>query len=168
MSGSGDVFLILSSKYTMMKIKKIWRNAMAMEWKDLYSCQIPEIDQQHRRLFELGNQLYTLALRTDAQEHHKIIKAILTELHAYTVYHFEFEEALLVTYGYPNLEEHRKKHQFFIKKLSVFEIDLFHQDVKEMLLKLILFVSEWISSHIMIEDKKYGRYIGQSEGTSNS
>jgi len=140
---------------------------MAMEWKELYSCHIPEIDQQHKRLFELGNQLYTLALRNDAEEHHNKIKMILTELQAYTVYHFEFEEALLERYGYPNLEEHKDEHQFFIKKLSEFEVDLFQQDMKEVILRLIMFVSEWISNHIVIEDKKYGRYIENCDITSD-
>ena len=140
---------------------------MAMEWKDLYSCYIPEIDQQHKRLFELGNQLYTLALREDVEEHHDKIKMILTELHAYTVYHFEFEEALLASYKYPKLVEHQAEHQFFVQKLSTFEVDLFHQNMKEIILKLIMFVSEWISNHIVIEDKKYGRYIENSDVTKH-
>jgi hemerythrin len=132
---------------------------MAMEWKDSYACHIPEIDQQHQRLFEIGNQLYTLALLQDDGKSIEKVQAILSELQAYTIYHFQFEEALQARYHYPSLEMHHEEHQSFINTLSEMEIKAIQEDSKDLVLKLIMFVSEWISNHIMISDKKYSKHI---------
>lgn len=130
-----------------------------MEWKDSYACHIPDIDQQHKRLFEIGNQLYTLALLKDNDKNIEKIQAILSELQAYTIYHFQYEEALLDRYQYPTLASHHEEHQQFIDTLLEMEIKAIQEDSNDLVLKLIMFVSEWISNHIMITDKKYSKYL---------
>jgi len=131
---------------------------MAMEWKEIYSCRIPDIDNQHKRLFEIGNQLYTLALKTDVEQKSQKVNAIMSELQAYTIYHFEFEEKLIANFGYPDVEKHRMEHQKFITALSEMEVNALKSGSDDMILKLIMFVSEWISNHIVISDMKYVKF----------
>lgn len=136
---------------------------MAMEWKEAYACGIPEIDQQHKRLFEIGNQIYTLALMHDFDRKYEKINTIMSELQAYTIYHFEFEENLIRGFGYPHMDQHELEHQSFIEKLSDMEVSALKEASDEMIIKLIMFVSEWISNHIMIQDRKYVKYINSLE-----
>ncbi len=128
---------------------------MSFKWSEEFSCNINEIDKQHKKIFEIGYRLYLLVSADDDYDRYDEIVDIIDELKDYTVYHFNFEEKLMKEYGYENFEMHSMEHKFFIKKIERIERSDIENQQKDAILNIIKFVGDWISSHIMINDKKY-------------
>jgi hemerythrin len=69
-----------------------------IKWKDVFSVKVSEVDNQHKKLIGLINQLYD-AMRVGKGR--EVLGSVLTELVNYTIYHFSTEERLFREYGYP-------------------------------------------------------------------
>lgn len=129
------------------------------KWKEDFSCNIAEIDNQHKRLFEIGSRLYDIVSLDDDYDHYDEMMAILDELRDYTVYHFGFEEKLMKEHGFQDYESHKIEHDFFIKKINRLEKSDLDSDQKKSLMKMVTFVADWISSHILKTDMNYKGYF---------
>jgi len=125
------------------------------KWKDEYNIGIEGIDNQHRHLFEIGARIYDLANANDVYDHYDEIMDVLRELKDYTVYHFGHEENLMEKHGYEHYENHKFQHYFVIKKIQKFEEENIDEKQNEIILKLVAFISDWITNHILKEDMKY-------------
>jgi len=124
------------------------------KWKENFSVGVKELDEQHKRLFEIGQSLYA-TLKIDSFDKYDQIVDLLSELHDYTVYHFDTEEKLLISNGVELTSEHKSQHEGFIYKL----LDLKSSDIdtsqKEVLIDSLEFVSDWIINHILKTDMEY-------------
>ena len=89
-------------------------------WKDEYSVKVEKIDQQHKRLVELLNELHSSMLAAKATG---ILDKILTELVEYAAVHFKTEEDLFKIYDYVNYAAHKEAHDSFTKKVKEFYDD---------------------------------------------
>lgn len=128
---------------------------MIFNWKNEYSTGISAIDLQHRRLFEIGSNIYELATLNDGVDHFDEIMQILDNLKNYAIYHFEFEESYMRSKNFDNIVEHKKLHVNFIDKiLSINDKDVDNKQ-KQVLLKLLDFIANWIGNHILKEDFRY-------------
>ena len=66
------------------------------EWKKKYEMGIKKFDDQHKRLFEIGRNLVTAFEGAEkGLDQYDHIVHLLSELHDYTVYHFNSEEKAL-------------------------------------------------------------------------
>lgn len=128
-------------------------------WKDEYSCNISEIDLQHKNLFELGNKLYTIVSLSQKYDRFDEIVKTLEELRNYTIYHFEFEENLLKLHGYENIEEHKKQHEAFIKKVTSIDEEYMDLNQKKVSMDLLTFILDWIGNHILKTDMGYKEFL---------
>lgn len=127
-----------------------------VQWlDDKYSVQIREIDQQHRTLVGLINEVFE-AKTNDLGK--KVIAGLLERLADYTKNHFATEEALMEEYGYPELEAHRKEHQFFTTKVGDF-YRAFNTNQDYIIGEILDFLKNWLVKHIMEMDKGYGRFL---------
>jgi len=70
------------------------------QWRDEYVLGIDEIDEQHRRLIEIANEVNTVLNDQWRLDKYNQILNVLDELKAYTVYHFQSEEAYMGKIGY--------------------------------------------------------------------
>jgi len=138
---------------------------MYFDWKDEYSTGIEVIDKQHRHLFEIGRKIIDLADLNDGFDHYDEIVGILQELKDYTVYHFGFEEELMTKYGYEHYENHKFQHYFAIKKIEKFGQEDLDENQQETIMKLVAFISDWVSNHILNEDMKYKSFF-KSKGVN--
>jgi len=129
---------------------------MFIEWNnERYSIGIDIIDNQHRELFIITNQLHEIL----EQEHYqKDAIKILKRLYAYTCYHFTSEEALLKEYGYKELPEHNSIHKTFQNKIKEF-LEGIRTKQNYALLPLLDYLVEWILKHIQGEDTKYAEFL---------
>ncbi|MCX7747781.1 MAG: bacteriohemerythrin [Clostridia bacterium] len=133
------------------------------KWKNEFSINIEAIDEQHKRLFEIGSKIYEVSILNDSYDHYDEIISILEELSDYTKYHFEYEENLLRKYNYKGLEEQEIEHTFFIKKLDkIGKKDIDGQQA-ETASAIYTFVLDWISAHILKSDMKYKEFL-KSQG----
>ncbi|KOA21279.1 bacteriohemerythrin [Clostridium homopropionicum DSM 5847] len=129
------------------------------KWKDAYSCNIAEIDSQHKRLFELGEKVYDIVSIKDGFDHYDEIMSSLFELQKYAIYHFDFEEKLMKNNGYEEYDSHVKKHREFFDKI----LELSKKDIDEnqhkVSMDILVFIADWIENHILKTDTKYKNYL---------
>ncbi len=85
-----------------------------VRWQETYETKIKVIDEQHKKLVSLINELYSAFLqRAGRDEYGKII----TEMLDYTVYHFKAEESLMKLYNFDNFDDHVEEHKKLHRKL---------------------------------------------------
>ncbi len=126
-----------------------------IKWSDSYSVKVAEIDNQHKKLIGLVNQLYD-AMR--AGKGREALEPVLTELVNYTVYHFSTEERLFREHGYPDYEQHKKIHDDLTRKAKDLK-EAFARGNKMITIDVMLFLSNWWNIHILEEDKKYVDFL---------
>ena len=125
-------------------------------WHKKYNTGILKIDDQHRLIVDCINEL------THEQaifKHPSMIEQLLETLDDYILTHLTEEEELMKEIGYPDLEEHKEKHAFFIAKFEELKL-LITEDNKPISgnIKLLTFLSDWFLDHIQVEDQKYVPY----------
>lgn len=129
------------------------------KWKEEFSVNIKSIDEQHKELFKIGNSLYEIVSIKDGVDRYDEIVEILHKLMDYAEYHFDFEEKLLEENGFPHLKQHRRQHDSFIQKVrSIDERDI-DEKQKTIGMDLIIFIANWIESHILKTDMECKEYM---------
>jgi hemerythrin-like metal-binding protein len=120
-------------------------------WKDEYSVGVESLDNDHKKLLNLINQLQA-SIHYKTGE--KFEKETLKEIVAYTKYHFEREEKLLEDAGYLSLEAHKKTHREMINKIDDFMQDYDNRGHKA--LEIVAnFLKSWLIKHINGTDQAY-------------
>jgi hemerythrin-like metal-binding protein len=120
-------------------------------WKDSFSVGIPTIDEQHKKLFGMINNLFSEFSKGITDE---FLNEIITELEKYTVYHFSYEEKFMQLYNYANYKVHKAKHNQFIETIKNYKETL-SKDNKKEVIDFITFLKNWWLKHIMGTDKQY-------------
>lgn len=135
------------------------------EWKDKYSCGIKRIDDEHKRLFEIGQSIYDLVKDENKFMYtNEMLDEILDNidnLRDYTIYHFEDEERLMQLYDYPGYKAQKLVHDKFIDTIENLDLESIEENPKEEVLKLLDFVYNWISQHILGMDLKLRDYFSE-------
>jgi hemerythrin len=141
---------------------KTWEGSrMAfMNWQPDFSVGSPALDDQHKGLIELINELHTATLRGQVRTE---MQRIFGELIQYTETHFSCEEGLMRQTSYPRYLAHRVQHVQFVHKLQ----ELFVQ-AKAMKftvsMDLLLFLKTWLSEHILGTDQELAPHLKAARG----
>ena len=124
-----------------------------IEWKDIYSVSINTFDNQHKKLFDIINELSD---EMNSGKAEKNIKKIFDDLAEYTVYHFESEEKEFKAHNYPKADEHIAIHKQFVDKV----VELKSQ-TNELLatISTMNFLTDWLKNHILKTDKEYSEFL---------
>jgi len=135
-------------------MKKIMKT---IKWNRDLAVGIEDIDEDHQKLIK---QLNNLLAACFAGQGPVVLGKTLCEMQKYTREHFANEEDIMHKAGYPGLQEHRELHAELISELDdlieAFEVGASH-DLSN---KTMQFLEDWLLHHILIEDKKIGRYMG--------
>jgi hemerythrin len=124
-------------------------------WEERYALGIPFIDQQHKELLRLTNQLFTACQGGTANEmFRETIKAMVK----YVAEHFGAEEAMMERIKFPELAEHKKEHESFVQKVLE-DVRNFEAGRSFVPNAFVRFLKEWVLTHIAMTDKKYADYI---------
>ncbi len=124
------------------------------------------MDEQHKRLFEVINELGDFLNDDHGSDNQKWnIQTFIIEILNYVEKHFRDEERLMEQTNAHWLEEHKKIHQ----GLAADVIDFRDKIVKlsddeerlHMLEQIHKFMANWLIRHIMMEDVKFGDYFKQ-------
>lgn len=130
------------------------------EWNDSYSVGIKEIDKQHKKLLGIGEELvYVMENTSKGLDQYDKVKQLLKELYDYTVYHFTAEEELMEKYDFLDLPSHQFQHKLFIKKIEEIDLDEFDNDQRDSTFKIMQFLSNWITNHILKIDPQYSKVL---------
>jgi hemerythrin len=125
------------------------------EWKEEYSGGIQGIDEQHKVILELMNELFD-AIRYEKEE--ATIKKVFVELLKYANYHFGLEAELFEKYVYEEREEHVRQHEHFIQKIKDLMISDYLTD-RNIALETLHYLRGWFQEHMMKIDMEYCRFF---------
>lgn len=123
--------------------------AALLVWNDQYSVHIPEIDEQHKKLFALINDLYDNIRQGHGEE---AVDDTLKALVDYTHTHFEFEEKMMFDHHYPDFEQHCAEHTEMIRRIAELSNRRGQGPIGD---ELMTFLFDWLTHHILEEDMKY-------------
>ena len=125
-----------------------------LEWNENYSVGIKTMDNHHKKLFHIVNELHNGMSSGSTDE---ALRKIFSELTDYTKYHFTVEEDLMSKYDYPELSSHKEEHDKLIETLQDLQ-QQFDERKGEMtiIMKMQDFLRSWLVNHIIGLDKKYG------------
>jgi len=129
-----------------------------IQWDDIYSVGMEDLDSQHRSILKIINQLI-IEKKTGHLDHK--ISSIMEELVNYAQYHFSSEEKFMKQYGYSQLGVHKVEHQFFIKKLEDFQKELGKKE-EDIHNDILSFLQGWWSHHVLVVDQQYAKYTRDS------
>lgn len=124
-------------------------------WKDDYSVGIEAMDNDHKKLLHLINQLQTAVNYYTGREFEQ--KA-LDELVDYTKTHFKNEEELMAQHGFDDLEAHKLQHKQFIDKVNAL-VKEYEENADVTIVDALNFLKNWLVKHINGTDKEYGKFL---------
>ena len=125
-------------------------------WLATYSVNLPPIDEQHKRLFDLLNRLHDeVAVKKSGTE---AIGTALDELIQYTKNHFELEERFLASMQYPEIAQHKAKHDALTKRVMDLQQG-FSAGKTTVAAELMNFMRFWLTNHILRTDKRYAAFL---------
>jgi adenylate cyclase len=131
-----------------------------VEWETSWETGIKMIDDQHKLLFDIMNDLHKAIKFKRGQE---VLNRILNNLNLYVLTHFTMEEELMLRYKYPDFENHKKQHTLFINKLEN-ALDRYNHSSINSSNEILEFLKDWLIAHIKKSDKEgYVPYIEQAE-----
>jgi hemerythrin len=128
-----------------------------IEWKDSYSVGVKIIDEQHKKLFSLINDLYS-AMKAGKEK--EILSKVLDDLARYVDVHFYTEEKYFADFGYEKKNEQIAQHKMYAEKIRSFQEGL--QKNQDFLSFAVTdFLEDWILNHVTGEDKKYTKCFNE-------
>jgi len=119
-------------------------------WDESLSVGIDIIDEHHRYLFDLVNDLYDVVInKRGAREVARLIKS----LDAYAKVHFRAEEMMMERYGFEGIKRQELQHHAFEAKIGEFYEEL-HANPLVAQFDALSYLRDWLVKHILVEDAK--------------
>jgi hemerythrin len=124
---------------------------MNFHWNNKYSVGVSSIDEQHKPIIEILNELHK---PTDQINMVSVAQKSLD----YTKRHFAFEEGLMLDNKYDLYAEHKAQHDKFINMILAF-INNNQSEGAKATARMVLI--RWFIDHITsnVMDKKLGVYL---------
>jgi hemerythrin-like metal-binding protein len=130
------------------------------DWDESLSVGIALVDEDHRQLIDLVNQLHD---GMGANEEKAIVGTVLNALADYVVYHFKREERVMAACGYADLERHRSQHEAFADQVQRWERHYREDRSAADSQKLLVFLKDWLARHISREDRAFAPSVAGHE-----
>ena len=124
-------------------------------WSDTFMVGYDKIDDQHKTLVKLVNELHSNMTAGRTKE---TLMNTLKSLTDYTAYHFKTEERMMEKNNYPDFEKHKKQHDKFVEKVVGFkkQFEAGNAQVSEDILN---FLRDWLLNHIAKTDKQLAGFM---------
>lgn len=127
-----------------------------MTWSDIFLTGIGEVDNQHKKLIGLTNQLDEAVQRQKGAE---VVGRVLSDLTKYIAFHFGYEEILMDQIKYADSPAHISEHVEFAGKIEGFKKS-FDSGDSEVSVEVLNFLRDWLTHHIMKTDRKLAQSLG--------
>lgn len=129
-----------------------------MQWHPSYTLGVDEIDAQHRQLLQHAGGVI------DAIQQDKPWSEIyfqIEELRDFAKFHFQFEEALMRMFGFPEKDAHAQSHETFFSRLEAIERQAIHDQLERNVVQLL---TDWFTEHILHSDRSYVEFLQRMPG----
>jgi len=127
-------------------------------WDDSYSVGFTAIDNQHKELVIMINDLFQGCKRGSTFAF-VIFIATVKKAIDYAQNHFHLEEEYMKQANYPYLSAHKKQHEEFVAEVArIFrEVETKQSEPVE----LARYLKHWLLNHIAISDKQCAPYLAK-------
>ncbi|HHU90067.1 MAG TPA: hemerythrin family protein [Clostridiaceae bacterium] len=134
---------------------------MIIKWRPEYSCYDKTIDEQHKQLIDMINEMYTLSLYDDHIDRYDSIVEVFSRLKDYAVYHFSHEEKMFTEHDYDSFNTKLQilEHKGFVNKIASIDLYEVDENQNETISNVLDFLSKWLEHHILEVDKKFGEFL---------
>ena len=134
-------------------------NEAIVTWNNSYSVGIKLIDEQHIKLIELTNKLFSSCMEgNERKKSDSIFLGVIHEIIDYVCYHFSTEEKVMERINYPGYKMHMQEHSAFAKKV-LSKVEEFKLSNANTSLSFVYFLRNWVLHHIAIRDKLLGSHL---------
>ncbi len=128
-----------------------------IQWTEALSVGVRELDDQHRQMLSMINELHTALLERRGKD---VASDMVERLKDYVRKHFTAEERLMERHGYPDLAAHRAEHNQFIEKVLDFDLEC-NDGGNLSPMQIQGFLRSWLTSHIKGTDQLYGPFLNE-------
>lgn len=125
-------------------------------WSDDYLVNFDIIDNQHKDLVRMTNDLFIGCKKGSTAADAAFIKTIRNAVE-YAQTHFYTEEKYMKTSNYPEMAVHKKEHELFVAEV-VNAVKKFEKGNSEPI-ALARFLKNWLFTHIAQTDKKLEPFL---------
>ena len=132
-------------------------NIELVTWSNRLACGVKLIDDQHKGLVDLVNDMFNHATGNEKQEH-DYFNRVIQEAVKYIKVHFATEEKIMIATKFAGYTDHKKEHDAFVLTI-VEKIKDYEAGNRLTLSTFTRFLKEWILSHIALIDKQYFEYF---------
>ena len=133
-----------------------------IDWSSKLLTHIPQIDTDHRRLFELINELY--AVTAEGNRDRVLSETLFNQLINYANYHFAAEEALMRKFHDPHFSEHKEVHERFRKQILEYQRQVL-QEGSAVNIEMARFLRNVILIDVTVNDMVLGNFLASKEAT---
>ena len=121
-----------------------------IHWRDEFCLGVKAVDQEHRELIELINELDDAM---QSQCSYDAVVETLGEIYAQISAHFALEEKIMRDAHYPDFDSHKQDHETLLDELLEI-IDSVEDDGRYDRQLLSLALDRWFSDHFRTHDAK--------------
>ena len=125
-------------------------------WDDSYSVGFELIDDQHKELVVMTNELFQGCKGNATTADVAFLRAVKKAVD-YAQSHFSTEEKYMQQVNYPFLKEHKIQHDDFVSEVKK-AVHNFEEGNAEPI-EMARFLKNWLLNHIAQSDKQYGPYL---------
>jgi hemerythrin len=123
-----------------------------MEWNEKLSVGVAALDDDHKKLIEIINQLHD---GIEAGHKKETLGAVLDHLEDFTSSHLPREEELLVQTLYKDAVMHKWEHANFVKQIQGVRARFTKAPSAMLDLQLMSLLQNWMLTHLQGSDRKY-------------
>jgi len=124
-------------------------------WNESYSVRVRPMDEQHKKLFDIINELAEAMKKGKGDG---VVRDTVEQLAVYTRTHFLQEEALMRKAAYPGLAAHQEQHRKLMADVEQYKRAL-EEGHSASPVTLLNFVRQWLVHHIRESDKAYSDHL---------
>ena len=115
---------------------------------------IEQLDNEHRRLFQMVNEAVSLIDTVDDVS--TISTGLINNLKDYAATHFAHEEAYMESISYKNMFMQKVQHDALRRQMAEWDLDSIDEHQEETIDEILSIVTDWLVDHILTYDKQIG------------
>ena len=150
---------IIGSDLLIGKLMSIeeWKQKDNFTFKDEYLVGIEVIDEEHKELFKILDELHRLVIQDDSEDKYDNLLSLAKHFRNSIQAHFKNEEEYMESIQCEELEVQRLAHDVFITRLELMNLDDYDITKQDELEEYVAAMTEWFAAHVINMDKHIAR-----------
>jgi len=130
-----------------------------ISWSGAFSCGVKAIDDQHKKLVNMINELFSHVASSEEIDNDQLLNVIHETVKNIKT-HFAAEEKIMIATRFHDFIAHKKVHDSFILTVISIISDI-TEGKKVSLFSFLKFLKNWVYSHIAVMDRCYFEHLSR-------